>query len=86
MTTFDDDFVRLNMRYIGTPTVPCVQLGLEWPPPERLYIDKEADIRAATDEDDDLYVMRRASFSRITDEQRSQDDPSLSRRRVFLRT
>jgi hypothetical protein len=33
--TFDDDFARLHFK-IGTQNIRLVELGLEWPPPERI--------------------------------------------------
>ena len=33
--THDDDFVRLHLE-VGPVNITCKQLGLEWPPPERL--------------------------------------------------
>lgn len=69
--TFDDDSVRLNF-VVGPVVIPCTKLGLEWPPPERLYISDEADIREATNDDDPRYVMRRVSYSQISDEDRAE--------------
>lgn len=69
--TFDDDMVRLNL-HAGTPTIPLVAIGLEWPPPEHIYLDADSTIREATPDDDGRFVMRRLSMSQITDEQRSE--------------
>lgn len=67
--TFDDDCVRLNLT-IETHTIPLVKLGLEWPPPERLWIDADG-ARPASDDDDPSGVLHRQSVSKITDEQRA---------------
>lgn len=66
--TFDDDFCRLHL-VIGTKTVACSALGLEWPPPERLWLD-ETGAREATDEDPPEGVLHRTNLSALTDEER----------------
>ena len=53
--TFSDDFVLLLFPG-GTIQQPCLALGLEWPPPERIEVFG--------------FSMNRTRFSRITDEQR----------------
>lgn len=68
MTTYDDDMVRLHLL-VGSPTIPLKELGLEWPPPERLAMDPETGVREARDSDDDPLV--RVNCSQITDEQRA---------------
>lgn len=68
--TFDDDFARLNLS-VGTYNVPLTALGLEWPPPERLWLDGKG-ARPATTEDDPNEVMVRMSLSQLTDEQRER--------------
>lgn len=70
MTTFDDDFIRFDLSDGTTPNVPLVALGLEWPPPERLYMDSET-VREATDQDAPWEVMRQVRRSQITDELRA---------------
>jgi hypothetical protein len=71
--TFEDDFVRLHMS-VGSPNIPLVKLGLEWPPPEYLLVELDG-IRAAIPEDLDgverPFVMVRERFSVITDDQRA---------------
>jgi hypothetical protein len=66
--TYDDDFVRLHLG-IGTPTLTCKAVGLEWPPPERIVLDG-AVCREATDDDPDDIVLIRDRLSAIADEQR----------------
>lgn len=68
--TFDDDFVRLHLD-IDTVNVMCKQVGLEWPPPERLWFDGNG-ARAATDEDPPSEVMIQDRRSEITDEERER--------------
>lgn len=60
MTTFDDDFVRLNLA-TGLVNVPLKKLGLEWPPPDRIV-----DLLGSP-----LDPMVRVRMSVITDEQRA---------------
>lgn len=66
MTTF----VRLHLM-AGSVTVPAALLDLEWPPPERLWIDRDG-IWEATDDDPVSDVLYRRSISVITDEQRER--------------
>ena len=68
--TYDDDFVRLNL-VIQVLNVRCKELGLEWPPPERIAIDGK-NVREATDNDPPSSVMVMDRMSEITDDQRSQ--------------
>ena len=70
MTTFDDDMVRLNLT-VGSKTMTCKALGLKWPPPMRIYLDKDR-FREATDEDRSTFVLYRVSISQITDEKRAE--------------
>lgn len=44
MATFDSDFIQVHLT-IQTFNIPCKMVGLEWPPPERIYIDKGMWIR-----------------------------------------
>ena len=73
MTTFDDDSIRLRLACGVSPTLSCRKLGLEWPPPPRLFLAGNADppVRVATDDDDPAFILRRVSCSAITDEQRA---------------
>lgn len=59
MTMFDTDFVRLFMD-TGTYTIPCKELGLEWPPPETITQLNGVELGAP---------MTRRQMSVITDEQ-----------------
>ena len=68
--TFDDDFVRLNF-ITGVANFPLKNVGLEWPPPERVFVEPLGFLREPTPDDDPTYLMRRVSFSQITDEQRA---------------
>ncbi len=68
MTTFDDDMVRLNLT-VGTKTMSCKALGLEWPPPMRIYLGRYG-VREATDGDASTFVLQQVSMSQITDEER----------------
>jgi len=61
VTTFADDFVKLNF-VSGARTIPCSALGLEWPPPERISTLNGVEIDP----------MVRTTMSAITDEQRER--------------
>lgn len=64
--TFDDDMVRFEL-ISGTVTLTCQNVGLEWPPPERLTA-----LLGTNGEMVDLAdPMVRVSMSVITDEQRA---------------
>ena len=60
--TFDDDFIQLRLS-TGPLRVTCRQLGIDWPPPERIAI---------TGGPFSVPVFRRVSCSDITDEQRQE--------------
>jgi hypothetical protein len=66
MTT-DTDFVRLNMA-IGVANIRLSKLGLQWPPPERLYLGEHGEIREAQDGDDEAFVMVQTRCSELDDE------------------
>jgi len=70
MTTFPDDFVRLNLT-IGTQHVRLVKVGLDWPPPERLFLGPAGELRVARPSDPLENVLVRTSMSTISDEQRA---------------
>lgn len=60
--TYDDDFIRIegsNFR--------AKDLGLEWPPPERMTF-MDGQFREAVEGDKPVWIMHRRS--QITDEQR----------------
>ena len=40
MATLKNDFIRLHLAS-GVVNIKCLALGIEWPPPERLYISKD---------------------------------------------
>lgn len=71
-TTFDDDYIQLELT-VGTRRLPCVAVGLTWPPPEKLWIDKLG-LRIANQDDPPSEVLVRKSMSIITDEQRAEMD------------
>lgn len=66
--TYDTDMVRLHLT-VGTHTIPCKALGLEWPPPERI-----TELNGVALDPD---VLVRARMSALTDEQANH--PSLAR-------
>ncbi len=67
----DHDHILLNMMHFGRRRLFLEDLeAVEWPPPERLYMDDETRLlREATDDDDATFVFRRISMSQLTDEQ-----------------
>jgi hypothetical protein len=62
--TFDDDFIRIEGSNFY-----AVDLGLQWPPPERLTF-RDGGFREATDSDSPVWIRHR--MSAITDEERSK--------------
>jgi len=67
------DFVRLHMD-VGTRDIPIAKIGITWPPPEYIHITKNSEITGLTEEGlakledkEHAFVMRRESFSQITD-------------------
>ncbi len=67
--TFDDDFIRLHLD-MGVQNIPCVKIGFEFPPPERIYMSGDKGIRAWEKGDTPMYILKRVGYSSITDEQR----------------
>lgn len=62
--TYDDDHLLVEIPGIGAVRIPCVDAGIEWPPPERInFTSTKLPIAAG------VYV--RESYSLITDEQRA---------------
>lgn len=64
MTSADTDFVRLNLS-LGTHNLSLKKLGLNWPPPERLYLDAHDGVREAVEGDDPEFVLERISMSEL---------------------
>jgi hypothetical protein len=67
MATFPSDFLQLNLD-ICSIQVSCDKAGLEWPPPERLYLTKEGKIKEATPEIDEDLILVRVRYSQLSDE------------------
>lgn len=63
-----DGFIRLFL-VAGTYTFDLAQFGLTWPPPERIILIEDGQLREATDEDNPAFVLHRTSMSQLTDEQ-----------------
>lgn len=77
MTTLGTDFARLHLR-IATANFPLMALGLEWPPPERIYLDGAGGvIREAREDDDEAFVMVRTRYSQLPDD--VADHPHIAR-------
>lgn len=69
--TFPDDFLRLNLD-TGSINLPLKEFGLEWPPPQKLYVDYDGTLREAKKTDIQAYVMVQIRCSEITDEERAE--------------
>jgi hypothetical protein len=66
----DCDHILLNMLNFGKTRVMIDELELDWPPPERIYMDGETHLlREARDGDDAMFIFKRISMSQLTDEQ-----------------
>ena len=66
----EHDHILLNMLHFGQTRVMLEELELDWPPPERIYMDGETHLlREATDDDEALFIFKRISMSQLTDEQ-----------------
>ena len=69
MATLEYDMIQLNLSN-GSVRVFCRDVGLEWPPPEKIYFDRqEKEIREATVEDDIKFIFYRESFSQLSDDE-----------------
>lgn len=72
-----NDLVRLELS-IGTRTLRCSEVGLTWPPPERLIINMEdlngPLLREPTDDDPPQHILRRVSMSALSDEEAERMD------------
>lgn len=55
MTTFSDDFIRLDLGH-RSYNIKCEDLGIDWPPPPIMFVDG--------------FLLRQLSCSEITDEER----------------
>ena len=67
----DADHILLNMVNFGQTRVFMEELTeLDWPPPERIYMDGETHLlREARDGDEPEFIFKRISMSQLTDEQ-----------------
>lgn len=62
--TFDDDTIRLHFEW-GCKDISCKEAGVDWPPPEHLFIMS--------------FKMRRVSFVGISDDIRASSSSLLFR-------
>jgi len=67
----EHDHILLNMMHFGRRRLFLDDLeAVEWPPPERLYMDDQTSLlREATSDDDADFVFKRISMSQLTEEQ-----------------
>ncbi len=67
----EHDHILLNMMHFGRQRLFLDDLeAVEWPPPERLYMDNQTSLlREATSDDDADFVFKRISMSQLTEEQ-----------------
>lgn len=71
--TFDDDYITVTLPLTGQVfTLPLFALGLEWPPPARLFVGNQGEIREATDDDPNTNTLWRSSMSDLSDEERTE--------------
>ncbi len=70
-----DDFARINWRSLARQDIKLVDMGLTWPPPERLVWDKVANVfRVPKKSDDMALILKCTNMSQITDEQMEKVD------------
>ncbi len=63
------DHILLNMS-IGPVRIFFEDLGFDWPPPERIFMDDLTHkLREATEGDKAAFIFKRISMSQLTDEQ-----------------
>ncbi len=66
----EHDHILLNTLHFGPTRVMLEELDLDWPPPERIYMDGETFLlRAAAEGDEPEFIFKRISMSQLTDEQ-----------------
>lgn len=67
----DHDHILLNMAHFGRTRVFIEDLeAIDWPPPERIYMDGETNVlREAVEGDEVEFTFKRISMSQLTDEQ-----------------
>jgi hypothetical protein len=67
----EHDHILLNMVNFGKTRVFMEELeSLDWPPPERIYMDGETHLlREAAEGDEPEFIFKRISMSQLTDEQ-----------------
>jgi len=67
----DHDHILLNMAHFGPQRIFIEDLeAIDWPPPERIFMDGETKLlRAAVEGDDMEFTFKRISMSQLTDEQ-----------------
>ena len=65
-----NDHILLNLEFLGRQRIMLSDIGMSWPPPERLYMDLGVNaLREARDGDEGKFIFKRISISRLTDEQ-----------------
>lgn len=78
MATLKNDFIRLHLLASGVVNIKCLALGIEWPPPERLYISKdEALLSPEKGGNNNQNILFRKNMSQLTDEE--TDNPYIAR-------
>lgn len=61
--TFDDDHIQLQLS-VGRVQATCRELGLSWPPPERIAVLVGEPLSA--------FAFRRIRYSQLTDDERQK--------------
>jgi len=82
MATLDNDMIRVRTDLFGIRDFRLKSLGLEWPPPEYLYIDSVEGLREAREGDDGNFILERVSMSQLTDQH--ADHPNLARGATYV--
>ncbi len=67
----DADHILINMISFGRQRIFLENLeAIDWPPPERIYMDDETKLlRASVEGDEPAFIFKRISISQLTDEQ-----------------
>ena len=62
------DHILINMS-VGPVRILFDDLEFDWPPPERLYMDRTDGLREAIEGDEAAFIFKRIRMSELTDEQ-----------------
>jgi len=74
--TLEMDFIRIHML-LSPIDIRCRDLDFDWPPPERIYMGQDGEIREARPGDDEECIFVCTNRSALSDE--AADHPNLMR-------